>query len=187
MIRLVPVALHTSTSAPLLSVLPIPPAAIQARGRKRPCRGRCAPGENFEKFMEAFKAKICSSNIATGRSYSAPTGRVARVNAEIDAEAPQLRCHAGGQYGSLDREMTQQGRIAAPDDLRRLRLFQLGAKSDGYWAAAQAIGVIPVYNKHTLPAWVYRQHPRPDPLCLEWLTRSRHSECRSACTQFNWN
>jgi hypothetical protein len=27
-----------------------------------------------------------------------------------------------------------------------------GAESDGYWAVAQAIGVIPVYNKETLPA-----------------------------------
>ncbi|MBV9136466.1 MAG: hypothetical protein JO357_05365, partial [Hyphomicrobiales bacterium] len=39
-----------------------------------------APGENFQKFLEAFRAKYPFLDIATG-FYSGPTGRVlARVN-----------------------------------------------------------------------------------------------------------
>ena len=48
-------------------------------------------------------------------------------------------------------EMTQQGRIARYDSAE-YAAYPTGAKSDGYWAAAQAIGVIPVYNKNMLPA-----------------------------------
>ena len=70
-----------------------------------------APGENFQKFMAAFKAKYSFLDIATG-FYSAPTGRVlARVNAEIDAKRLSFDVMLAANTAAWI-EMTQQGRIA---------------------------------------------------------------------------
>ncbi len=107
-----------------------------------------APGENFQKFMAAFKAKYPFLDIATG-FYSGPTGRVlARVGAEIDAKRLSFDVMLAANAAAWI-EMTRQGKImhyASPE----FAVYPAGSKMDGFWAAAQAIGVIPVYNKNQL-------------------------------------
>ena len=61
-----------------------------------------------------------------------------------------------------------------------------GAESDGYWAVAQAIGVIPVYNKKTLPAGLTLTSWR-DLLRPEMTDRKLAIQNAAAGTQFNWN
>ncbi|MGH7683757.1 MAG: ABC transporter substrate-binding protein [Vulcanimicrobiaceae bacterium] len=62
----------------------------------------------------------------------------------------------------------------------------MGAKSAGFWAAAQAIGVIPVYNKNVLsPAdapksWFDLLQPR-------FAGRKMAIQNAAAGTQFNWS
>lgn len=143
-----------------------------------------APGENFQKFMAAFKAKYPFLDIATG-FYSAPTGRVlARVNAEIDAKRLSFDVMLAANTAAWI-EMTQQGRIARYDS-PEYAAFPAGAKQDGYWAAAQAIGVIPVYNKNILPA---SQVPKSwrDLLRPEFADHKLGIQNAAAGTQFNWN
>jgi hypothetical protein len=69
---------------------------------------------------------------------------LARVNAEIDAKRLTFDVMLAANTAAWI-EMTQQARIArygSPE----YAAYPAGAKMDGYWAAAQAIGVIPVYN-----------------------------------------
>jgi iron(III) transport system substrate-binding protein len=107
-----------------------------------------APGENFQKFMTAFGAKYPFLDLATG-FYAAPTGRVlARVNAELDAKRVSFDVMLAANAAAWI-DMTKQGRIARTDS-PEYAAYPAGAKQDGYWAAAQAIGVLPVYNKHVL-------------------------------------
>jgi iron(III) transport system substrate-binding protein len=81
-------------------------------------------------------------------------------------------------------EMTRQNHIARYDS-SEYAAYPAGAKMDGYWAAAQAIGVIPVYNKDVLP---------PDQVPKAWadLLRPEFSNHKlgiqnaAAGTQFNW-
>ena len=109
-----------------------------------------APGENFQKFLEAFTAKYPFLDVATG-FYSGPTGRVlARVNAEIDAKRVTFDVMLAANMAAWI-EMTRAGKIMRYDS-SEYGAFPAGAKADGYWAAAQAIGVIPVYNRNVLPA-----------------------------------
>jgi iron(III) transport system substrate-binding protein len=143
-----------------------------------------APGENFQKFMAAFKVKYPFLDIATG-FYSAPTGRVlARVNAEIDARRLSFDVMLAANTAAWI-EMTEQGRIARYDS-PEYAAFAASAKMDGYWAAAQAIGVIPVYNKNTLPAGVA---PKSwlDLLRPEFSDHKLAIQNAAAGTQFNWN
>jgi iron(III) transport system substrate-binding protein len=143
-----------------------------------------APGENFQKFMAAFKAKYPFLDIATG-FYSAPTGRVlARVNAEIDAKRLSFDVMLAANTAAWI-EMTSQGRIAKYDS-PEYAAFPAGAKMDGYWAAAQAIGVIPVYNRNTLPPGVSLQSWR-DLLRPEFAGHKLAIQNAAAGTQFNWN
>ncbi len=107
-----------------------------------------APGENFQKFMAAFKAKYPFLDIATG-FYSGPTGRVlARVGAEVDAKRLSFDVMLAANAAAWI-ELTRQGKIMRYDS-PEFATYPAGSKMDGYWAAAQAIGVIPVYNKNQL-------------------------------------
>jgi iron(III) transport system substrate-binding protein len=142
-----------------------------------------APGENFQKFMAAFKAKYPFLDIATG-FYAAPTGRVlARVNAEIDAKRLTFDVMLAANTAAWI-EMTQQKHIALYDS-SEYAAYPAGAKMDGYWAAAQAIGVIPVYNKNVLPAadmptsWL-------DLLKPDFANHKLAIQNAAAGTQFNW-
>lgn len=109
-----------------------------------------APGENFQKFLAAFKAKYPFLDLATG-FYSAPTGRVlARVNAEIDAKRLSFDVMLAANTAAWI-DMTRQGKVMRYDS-PEYAAYPRGAKMDGYWASAQAIGVIPVYNKNILPS-----------------------------------
>ncbi|HET6181982.1 MAG TPA: extracellular solute-binding protein [Acetobacteraceae bacterium] len=143
-----------------------------------------APGENFQKFMAAFKAKYPFLEVANG-FYSGPTGRVlARVNAEIDAKRLSFDVMlAANQAAWID--MTRQGKIARYES-PEYPAYPSGAKMDGYWAAAQAIGVIPVYNKNMLaPAdapktWL-------DLLAPRFAGRKMAIQNAAAGTQFNWS
>ena len=143
-----------------------------------------APGENFQKFMAAFAAKYPFLDLAGG-FYSGPTGRVlARVNAEIDAKRLTFDVMLAANTAAWI-EMTDQGRIARYDS-PEYAAFPAGAKMDGYWAAAQAIGVIPVFNRNVLPlseaphSWLDLLQPR-------FADRKLAIQNSAAGTQFNWN
>jgi iron(III) transport system substrate-binding protein len=98
--------------------------------------------------MAAFGAKYPFLDINTG-FYSAPTGRVlARVNAEIDAKRITFDVMLAANAAAWV-DMTRQGRVARYDS-PEYAAYPAGSKQDGYWAAAQAIGVLPVYNKNIL-------------------------------------
>ncbi len=143
-----------------------------------------APGENFQKFMAAFSAKYPFIDVATG-FYSGPTGRVlARVNAEIDARQLSFDVMLAANMAAWI-DMTRQGRIAryaSPE----YAAYPANAKMDGYWAAAQAIGVVPVYNKNILsPAdapksWL-------DLLAPRFANKKMAIQNAAAGTQFNWS
>jgi iron(III) transport system substrate-binding protein len=142
--------------APLLaSALACPPARAEdpaviaaARTEGALAIADSAPGENFQKFMAAFHAKYPFLDIASG-FFSAPTGRVlARVNAEIDAKHVTFDVMLAANVAAWV-DMTRAGKIMeykSPE----YAAYPAGAKQDGYWAATQAIGVIPVYNKNVL-------------------------------------
>ncbi len=143
-----------------------------------------APGQNFVKFMAAFKVKYPFLDIASG-FYSGPTGQVlARVNAEIDAKRLTFDVMLAANTAAWI-DMTHQGRIMRYDS-PEYATFPAGAKMDGYWAAAQAIGVIPVYDRHILsPAdaptsWLDLLHPR-------FAGRKMAIQNAAAGTQFNWS
>ena len=91
------------------------PAVIEAARKEAALAvASSAPGENFQKFMAAFKAKYPFIDITTG-FYAAPTGRVlARVNAEIDAKRVTFDVMLAANTAAWI-EMTQQGRIARYD------------------------------------------------------------------------
>jgi iron(III) transport system substrate-binding protein len=160
------------------------PAVIEAARKEAALAvASSAPGENFQKFMAAFKAKYPFLDITTG-FYAAPTGRVlARVNAEIDAKRLTFDVMLAANTAAWI-EMTRQNHIARYDS-SEYAAYPAGAKMDGYWAAAQAIGVIPVYNKNVLP---------PDQVPKAWadLLRPEFSNHKlgiqnaAAGTQFNW-
>ena len=160
------------------------PAVIEAARKEAALAvASSAPGENFQKFMAAFKAKYPFLDIATG-FYAAPTGRVlARVNAEIDAKRLTFDVMLAANTAAWI-EMTQQDHIARYDS-SEYAAYPAGAKMDGYWAAAQAIGVIPVYNKNVLPpdqvpkAWA-------DLLRPEFANHKLGIQNAAAGTQFNW-
>ena len=65
MIRLIPL-LCTLTLAPLLARAADPAVIEAARQEGALAVADAAPGENFQKFMEAFKAKYSFLDIATG-------------------------------------------------------------------------------------------------------------------------
>ena len=142
-----------------------------------------APGRNFQKFMAAFGQKYPFLDIATG-FYAAPTGRVlARVNAEIDAKRITFDVMLAANAAAW-ADMTQQGRVAKYDS-PEYAAFPAGSKQDGYWAAAQAIAVIPVYNRNTLPpaeaptSWL-------DVLAPRFANGKLAIQNAAAGTQFNW-
>jgi iron(III) transport system substrate-binding protein len=172
------------TLAPMLAHAADPAVIEAARQEGALAVADAAPGENFQKFMAAFKAKYPFLDIATG-FYSAPTGRVlARVNAEIDAKRLSFDVMLAANTAAWI-EMTQQGHVARYDSAE-YAAFPTGAKSDGYWAAAQAIGVIPVYNKNTLPAGLTLTSWR-DLLRPELADHKLAIQNGAAGTQFNWN
>jgi iron(III) transport system substrate-binding protein len=142
-----------------------------------------APGENFQKFMAAFRAKYPFLDIATG-FFSAPTGRVlARVNAEIDAKHVTFDVMLAANVAAWV-QMTRDGKImqyASPE----YAAFPAGAKQDGYWAASQAIGVIPVYNKNILKP-VDAPTSWADLLLPRFADRKMAIQNAAAGTQFNW-
>jgi len=143
-----------------------------------------APGENFQKFMAAFKAKYPFLDVATG-FYSGPTGRVlARVNAEIDAKRLSFDVMLAANTAAWI-DMTRQGRIqlyASPE----YAAYPEHAKMDGYWAAAQAIAVIPVYNKNVLPPGDAPKSWR-DLLQPHFAGKRMAIQNAAAGTQFNWS
>lgn len=143
-----------------------------------------APGENFSKFMDAFKAKYPFLDVSSG-FYSAPTGRIlSRVNAEIDAHRLTFDVMLAANAAAWI-DMTSQNRIARYDS-PEYAAFPAGSKMDGYWAAAQAIGVIPVYNKNTLaPADAPRSWA--DFLAPRFADGKLAIQNAAAGTQFNWN
>ena len=143
-----------------------------------------APGEKFTKFMEAFKAKYPFLDVSAG-FYSAPTGRVlARVNAEIDAKHLSFDVMLAANAAAWI-DMTRQKRIAHYDS-PEYAAYPVGSKMDGYWAASQAIGVIPVYNKNLL-------EPADAPKSWTDLLKPRFAggklviQNAAAGTQFNWH
>ena len=143
-----------------------------------------APGENFQKFMAAFKAKYPFLDTATG-FYSAPTGRVlARVNAEIDAGRVTFDVMLAANAAAWI-EMTKQGKILRYDS-PEYAAFPAAAKMEGYWAAAQAIGVIPVYNKALLGAGEAPKSWR-DLLAPRFAGKKMAIQNAAAGTQFNWS
>jgi iron(III) transport system substrate-binding protein len=125
------------------------PAVEQAaRGEGALAIASSAPGENFQKFVAAFAAKYPFLETATG-FYAGPTGRVlARVNAEIDARRVSFDVMLAANAAAWV-SMTRDGRIARYDSAE-YAAFPEGAKQDGFWAAAQAIGVLPVYDRNVL-------------------------------------
>ena len=143
-----------------------------------------SPGENFQKFMAAFKAKYPFLDIASG-FYSAPTGQVlARVNAEMDAKRLTFDVMLAANAAAWI-DMTQRGKIMRYDS-EEYAAFLAGAKMPGYWAAAQAIGVIPIYNRNTLSqpdapkSWFDLLEPR-------FGGRKTAIQNAAAGTQFNWS
>lgn len=127
---------------------PDPAVVAAARTEGALAVASSAPGENFQKFMTAFKAKYPFLDIATG-FYSGPTGRVlARVGAEIDAKRLSFDVMLAANAAAWI-DLTRQGKIMQYNS-PEYAAYPAGSKMDGYWAAAQAIGVIPVYNKNQL-------------------------------------
>ncbi len=142
-----------------------------------------APGENFEKFMAAFRTKYPFLDVASG-FYSAPTGRVlARVNAEIAAGRHSFDAMLAANTAAFV-EMTRQHKLLRYDS-PEYAAFPPGAKMDGYWAAAQAIGVVPVYDTHILPP---AQAPKSwrDLLAPRFADHQLAIQNAAAGTQFNW-
>ena len=142
------------------------------------------PGENFQKFMATFKAKYPFLDADSG-FYGAPTGRVlARVNAELDAKRLSFDAMLAANVAAWI-DMTREGKIARYDS-PEYAAYPVGAKNAGFWAAAQAIGVIPVYNKNVLsPAdaprsWLDLLQPR-------FAGRKMAIQNAAAGTQFNWS
>lgn len=142
------------------------------------------PGENFQKFMATFKTKYPFLDADSG-FYGAPTGRVlARVNAELEAKRLTFDAMLAANVGAWI-DMTREGKIARYDS-PEYAAYPAGAKSAGFWAAAQAIGVIPVYNKNVLSpgdvpkSWLDLLHPR-------FAGRKMAIQNAAAGTQFNWS
>jgi iron(III) transport system substrate-binding protein len=142
-----------------------------------------APGQNFQKFMAAFGAKYPFLDIAAG-FYAAPTGRIlARVNAEMDARRITFDVMLAANAAAW-ADMTQEGRIARYDSAE-YAAFPPAAKQDGYWAAAQAIAVLPIYNRNTLaPADAPKSWP--DLLAPRFADGKLAIQYAAAGTQFNW-
>jgi iron(III) transport system substrate-binding protein len=143
-----------------------------------------APGEHFQKFMAAFKGRYPFLDIASG-FYSAPTGQVlARVNAEMDAQRLTFDVMLAANAAAWI-DMTRHGKIMRYDS-PEYAAFPSGAKMHGYWAAAQAIAVIPIYNRNVLsPAdapksWFDLLKPR-------FAMRKTAIQNAAAGTQFNWS
>ncbi len=164
---------------------PPPDPATVAAARKEGALAvaDAAPGENFQKFMAAFGAKYPFLDVASG-FYSAPTGRVlARVNAEIAAGRHTFDVMLAANTAAF-AEMTRQNKLMRYDS-PEYAAFPHGAKMDGYWAAAQAIGVIPVYDTHILkPA----EAPKSwrDLLAPRFADHKLAIQNAAAGTQFNW-
>lgn len=141
-----------------------------------------APGENFQKFMAAFRAKYPFLDTATG-FYSAPTGRVlSRVNAEIDAKRLSFDVMLAANLAAWV-DMTRAGKIARYNS-PEYAAYPADAKDPGHFAAAQAIGVIMAYNKNKLDAG---QAPKSwrDLLKPEFAGRQIAMQNAASGTQFN--
>ncbi|MBV8154832.1 MAG: extracellular solute-binding protein [Candidatus Eremiobacteraeota bacterium] len=161
-----------------------PDAVATARREGALALADSTPGEAFAKFMAAFKAKYPFLEVDSG-FYSAPTGRVlARVNAEIDAKHLTFDAMLAANMAAWI-DLTHDGKIARYDS-PEYRAYPSGAKMQGDWAAVQAIGVIPVYNKNVLsPAdapksWLDLLQPR-------FAGRKIAIQNAAAGTQFNWS
>ncbi len=132
--------------------------------------------------MAAFKAKYPFLDIATG-FYSAPTGRVWRGSTRRSTPSESTFDVMLAANMAAWVEMTRAGKIMRYDSAE-YAAFPPGAKADGFWAAAQAIGVIPVYNKTVLaPAdaptsWLDLLNPR-------FADRKIATQNAAAGTQFN--
>ena len=109
---------------------------------------------------------------------------LARVNAEIDAKRVTFDAMLAANVAAWI-DMTHEGKIARYDSAE-YAAYPTGAKIQGSWAAAQAIGVIPVYNKNVLaPAdapksWLDLLSPR-------FSGRKMAIQNAAAGTQFNWS
>ena len=143
-----------------------------------------APGENFQAFMAKFKERYPFLDIATG-FYSGPTGRVlARVNAEIDAKRLTFDVMLAANTAAWI-DMTRQGRIARYESAE-YAAYPEHARMDGYWAAAQAIAVIPVYNRNFLSS-AEAPSSWADLLAARFAGRKMAIQNAAAGTQFNWS
>ncbi|MGH7080659.1 MAG: ABC transporter substrate-binding protein [Acetobacteraceae bacterium] len=143
-----------------------------------------APGVNFQKFMAAFKVKYPFLDVGSG-FFSAPTGQVlARVNAEADAKRLTFDVMLAANAAAWI-DMTGRGKIMRYDSPEYAH-YPSGAKMDGYWAAAQAIGVIPIYDRNVLSP---SDAPRSwfDLLKPRFAGRKMAIQNAAAGTQFNWS
>ncbi|HLI14302.1 MAG TPA: extracellular solute-binding protein [Alphaproteobacteria bacterium] len=141
-----------------------------------------APGENFTKFLAAFKAKYPFLDLATG-FYSAPTGRVlARVNAELDAKHVTFDVMLAANMAAFVK-MTRAGKLQRYDS-PEYAAYPPNAKQDGYWAAVQAIGVIMAYNENRLSA-NDAPHAWADLLLPRFANRQIALQNAASGTQFN--
>ncbi len=176
----------------LLFVLVVAPMAVHAADPAVVAAARregalavadAAPGENFQKFMAAFHAKYPFLDVASG-FYSAPTGRVlARVNAELAAGRRSFDVMLAANTAAFV-EMRGQGKLLRYNS-PEYAAFPPGSKMDGYWAAAQAIGVVPVYDTHLLPP---SEAPRSwrNLLAPRFAGHKLAIQNAAAGTQFNW-
>lgn len=184
MIRRRDVLIGALVAAPRLARASDPNIIAAARREGALAVADSAPGEDFQKFMAAFKAKYPFLEITSG-FYSAPTGQVlARVNAEMDAKRLSFDVMLAANTAAWI-DMTQRGKVMRYDS-PEYGAFPSGAKMGGYWAAAQAIGVIPIYDRNVLsPAdaprsWFDLLEPR-------FSGRKMAIQNAAAGTQFNWS
>lgn len=160
-----------------------PAMVVAARAEGALAVADAAPGENFEKFMAAFHAKYPFLDVNSG-FYSAPTGRVlARVNAEIATGRHTFDVMLAANTAAFV-ELARQNKLMRYDS-PEYAAFPSGARMDGYWAAAQAIGVVPVYDTHILPPTQVPKSWR-DLLAPRFASRKIAIQNAAAGTQFNW-
>jgi iron(III) transport system substrate-binding protein len=141
-----------------------------------------APGEGFAKFMQAFARKYPFLDVTSG-FYSAPTGRVlARVRAELDAHKVSFDVMLAANTAAF-LELQEQKQLlhyASPE----YAAFPPQAKQDGYWGAAQAIGVIIAYNRNVLPD-AQAPHSWADLLDPRFANHKLATQNAASGTEFN--
>ena len=144
-----------------------------------------APGENFQKFMAAFKAKYPFLDIATG-FYSAPTGRVlARVNAEIDARRLTFDVMLAANTAAWI-EMTQQGRIAHYDS-PEYAAFPTGAKMRRLLGGRAGDRCHPRLQQEHAARLATLRNPGATCYARNCADHQLAIQNAAAGTQFNWN